>query len=433
MEIGLGHGLSRGWASAVAKRRPGLGRDMNRSKGKERWIHDYKSSQKILLVGEGDFSFSACLARAFHTAENIVATSYLKRKSLLRKHWTSIPHLEELESLGCLLLYKVDVYKMHTHPILKNKKFDIIIFNFPHAGHYDYLCERDPELIEMHMDLVEAYFKSASKLLTKGGEVHLRHREDPPYDSWNVVWLAAKASLTLKEKVDFEKSDYPGYHNKRGGGINTNKSFPIICASTFKFSPSLPKVVNHHYYGHCYDLSKKDEVHVLEMNNQVQVLCGKDMVYDHVNIKFQKDEVDDFLEKDEANDDLFVQTNYEIHLLKDGRADVYLPKNDIAVDVHVLEMVDVCEHGAKKNHKVDDDVHEQSIKNVENDDDIDVYVKEMKDEMEKVHDDLYARVLEMMDQLQGISFLGNGNFEYEDLKIELIRYHAMSVRKDTRE
>ncbi|KAI3755688.1 hypothetical protein L1987_55494 [Smallanthus sonchifolius] len=282
-EIGLGHGLSRGWASAAAKRRPGLGRDMNRSKGKERWIHDYKSSQKILLVGEGDFSFSACLARAFHTAENIVATSYLKRKSLLKKHWTSIPHLEELESLGCLLLYKVDVYKMHTHPILKNKKFDIIIFNFPHAGHYDYLCERDPELIEMHMDLVEAYFKSASKLLTKGGEVHLRHREDPPYDSWNVVWLAAKASLTLKEKVDFEKSDYPG------------------------------------------------------------------MVYDHVNIKFQKDEVDDFLEKDEANDDLFVQTNYEVHLLKDGRADVYLPKNDIAVDeldLHVLEMVDVCEHGA---------------------------------------------------------------------------------------
>ncbi|KAD4179042.1 hypothetical protein R6Q59_022583 [Mikania micrantha] len=199
---------------------------MNISKGKERWIDCYKSSQKILLVGEGDFSFSACLARAFRTAENIVATSYLKRELLLQYHWTSIPHLEELERLGCLLLYKIDVYKMHTHPNLKNKKFDIIIFNFPHAGHFDYLCEHDTELIAMHKELVEAYFKSASKMLTEGGEVHLRHRDDPPYDSWNVVLLASKAGLTLKEK----------------------------------FTLNIPKVA---------DLSNKDEVHVLKMKKQV--------------------------------------------------------------------------------------------------------------------------------------------------------------------
>ncbi|XP_076894463.1 uncharacterized protein At4g26485-like [Bidens hawaiensis] len=237
---------------------------MNRSKGKERQIHGYKSSQKILLVGEGDFSFSACLARAFHTAENIVATTYLKRKSLLKKHCTSIPHLEELENLACLLFYKIDVHNMHTHPTLKNMKFDIIIFNFPHAGHYPHLCECDPDLIEMHKGLVEAYFKSASKMLTKGGEVHMTHREDTPYNKWNVVLLAAKAGLTLKAKVDFDKSDYPGYHNKRGGDIDTNKAFPIKCASTFKFAPYVPKVVHHGYY----DVSRKDEVRALLMNDQ---------------------------------------------------------------------------------------------------------------------------------------------------------------------
>lgn len=67
---------------------------------------------------------------------------------LVQKHWSSVRHLEELERLGGLLLYKVDVHTMHTHRILKNMKFDVIIFNFPHAGHYDYLCERDYELIE---------------------------------------------------------------------------------------------------------------------------------------------------------------------------------------------------------------------------------------------------------------------------------------------
>jgi len=38
-------------------------------------ISHYSCSQKILLVGEGDFSFSLCLARAFGTATNMVATS----------------------------------------------------------------------------------------------------------------------------------------------------------------------------------------------------------------------------------------------------------------------------------------------------------------------------------------------------------------------
>ena len=41
----------------------------------EIWKKHYSSKQRILLVGEGDLSFSLCLARAFGSARNIVATS----------------------------------------------------------------------------------------------------------------------------------------------------------------------------------------------------------------------------------------------------------------------------------------------------------------------------------------------------------------------
>lgn len=41
----------------------------------EKWIKHYRNRHEILLVGEGDFSFAACLARAFGHASNIVATS----------------------------------------------------------------------------------------------------------------------------------------------------------------------------------------------------------------------------------------------------------------------------------------------------------------------------------------------------------------------
>lgn len=48
----------------------------------EKSIKHYSSNQKILLVGEGDFSFAACLATAFGSAENMVATS-LDSKGIL--------------------------------------------------------------------------------------------------------------------------------------------------------------------------------------------------------------------------------------------------------------------------------------------------------------------------------------------------------------
>jgi hypothetical protein len=44
--------------------------------GAVKWIKHYSSSHKILLVGEGDFSFAVCLAKAFGTAENMIATSF---------------------------------------------------------------------------------------------------------------------------------------------------------------------------------------------------------------------------------------------------------------------------------------------------------------------------------------------------------------------
>ena len=51
-------------------------------KHKEKWIKHYSSSHKILLVGEGDFSFGACMGKAFGSAVNMVATSLYSKGNI---------------------------------------------------------------------------------------------------------------------------------------------------------------------------------------------------------------------------------------------------------------------------------------------------------------------------------------------------------------
>jgi 25S rRNA (uracil2634-N3)-methyltransferase len=40
-----------------------------------KWLKHYSSEQSILIVGDGDFSFSLALATAFGSGRNLVATS----------------------------------------------------------------------------------------------------------------------------------------------------------------------------------------------------------------------------------------------------------------------------------------------------------------------------------------------------------------------
>ncbi|CAK8534197.1 unnamed protein product [Lathyrus sativus] len=200
----------------------------------EKRIMHYHSSHKILLVGEGDFSFSLSLARAFGSAVKMVATSLDSRETLVLKYRSASSNLIELESLGCTIFHNVDAYNMTQHHYLKNECFDRIIFNFPHAGFV--YRESNVFQILLHRRLVSGFLKSAKYMLTLLGEIHVSHKTSHPFCIWDVKGLAKNEGLMFIEEVDFQQSYYPGYRNKRGSGLQCDQSFPIRKSSTFKFS-----------------------------------------------------------------------------------------------------------------------------------------------------------------------------------------------------
>ncbi|KAF8694788.1 hypothetical protein HU200_037879 [Digitaria exilis] len=120
--------------------------------------------------------------------------------------------------------------KLHTE--LKNRRFDRIVFNFPHAR----FKGRETEL--SHKELVAGFFSNAHHLLGRYGEIHVSNKTGHPYDSRDLENLASKSSLVLFKKVVFHKGDYPGYNQKRGDGPKCNKSFKLGPCCTFKFQIS---------------------------------------------------------------------------------------------------------------------------------------------------------------------------------------------------
>ncbi|QHO26666.1 uncharacterized protein DS421_7g201540 [Arachis hypogaea] len=126
---------------------------------------------------------------------------------------------------------------MNHHPLLENKLFDRIVFNFPHAGFHG--REHEWLQIMLHQEVVSGFLKSARKMLKEDGEVHVTHKTAHPFCNWEIVKLAKEAEYSLIEEVPFGIFDYPGYINKRGHGVRCDQSFPVGRCSTFKFKTLL--------------------------------------------------------------------------------------------------------------------------------------------------------------------------------------------------
>lgn len=200
----------------------------------EIWKEQYSSSQRILLVGEGDFSFSLCLAKAFGSASNMVSTSIDTRQDLVKKYSNGIGNVRELEERGCVALCGVDATNMSQHFFLRTQRFDRIVYNFPHVGFL--FPEANACQIKLNKRLVKGFLRNAKVLLRKeNGEIHVTHKDGDPYDRWDLVKKAEKIGLILHESMPFYKYKYEGYDPKRAHGSFSDAPFRLGKCTTFKF------------------------------------------------------------------------------------------------------------------------------------------------------------------------------------------------------
>ncbi|XP_072282831.1 ferredoxin-fold anticodon-binding domain-containing protein 1 isoform X3 [Pyxicephalus adspersus] len=87
----------------------------------------------ILLVGEGNFSYSASLSDSSEGRDLIVATCY-ETEDAISKQPLSSANVEQLRRNGGMVYFEVDATRLKDYAFLTTHLYDRIIFNFPHCG-----------------------------------------------------------------------------------------------------------------------------------------------------------------------------------------------------------------------------------------------------------------------------------------------------------
>ncbi|ESW97599.1 hypothetical protein KL918_002973 [Ogataea parapolymorpha] len=234
----------------------------------------FAPSDHLLLVGEGDFSFTQSIVNADYVKPSCTwATSLDSEDDIYKKYPHAKEIIESLRFSGVHVIFKIDAtqlvssfklslnVKKHANrnvTMLGTDHIDLIMFNFPHTGKGIKDIARN---IIYHQKLIYSFFKSCSDFFnlldasrlatqkvyhekTQGTSREPRYAkalafqseiskkrialalfEGEPYDSWQVKRLARESiGYKVERSGRFAWEAFDGYHHRRTNSMkNTTK------------------------------------------------------------------------------------------------------------------------------------------------------------------------------------------------------------------
>lgn len=198
-------------------------------------------SRSILLIGEGNFSFSASLCQSLSGSDTTVIATCLQREDEALRHEGAATNIQTIREAGGTVLFDIDCTKLGECTSIKGNLFELVIFNFPHCGR--------KSGVKKNRELLKNFFLSCVQVLSEDGEVHVSlcngqggTPADQPkrewHNSWQVAAMAAEANLILNDVQPFESEKYHNY--KCTGYRSQDKSFHVENALLHVFTRSLP-------------------------------------------------------------------------------------------------------------------------------------------------------------------------------------------------
>lgn len=131
----------------------------------------FRPTDTILLIGEGNFSFARALLVDPPTGLEhlppaaVTATSYDSEEDCYAKYPDAKEIVETVRNRGAQVLFNVDATRLHKYPGFKGRKWDKIVWNFPHAGKG--ITDQDRNILS-NQQLILDFLRSAPHCLVQG-------------------------------------------------------------------------------------------------------------------------------------------------------------------------------------------------------------------------------------------------------------------------
>eukprot|EP01064_Diplonema_japonicum_P039390 TRINITY_DN9858_c0_g2_i3.p1 TRINITY_DN9858_c0_g2~~TRINITY_DN9858_c0_g2_i3.p1 ORF type:complete len:1820 (+),score=296.27 TRINITY_DN9858_c0_g2_i3:167-5461(+) len=169
----------------------------------------YDRKTRVLLVGEGNFSYAASLCAHFGHAPNVAATGYDSSTEALK-----LPNADSNISIvkkhGATLLHDVDATRLGD---LRERlgDFDSIRWNNPHSGAYPTGAEN----VTSNQCLLEAFLRSAVTILRPGGEIHIVSSQHS-MKKWRIEEMGQPVVACVK--IERHVNPFESYVSQRSRG-----------------------------------------------------------------------------------------------------------------------------------------------------------------------------------------------------------------------
>ncbi len=172
----------------------------------------WKNLGNVILVGEGNLSFSKSLLSNFNSGiKQMFATTFEAKEELsVEAHKNAKFLLRE----GVKVLHGVDANKLRSYFSERNIGFvNTIVFQFPHTGKRNTKYGKSTN----HY-LIRHFLQEATELIDEKGRVIISSVDTPYYDGMFQFERAAEKTKTkIVNCYSFEPKSFPGYNH-----INTN-------------------------------------------------------------------------------------------------------------------------------------------------------------------------------------------------------------------
>eukprot|EP00667_Euglena_gracilis_P013302 EG_transcript_13700 len=201
----------------------------------------YSAADRILVIGDGNFSFSHALVTRLGAGGNVTATGYDTQAATDRKYGDAAAFLLACHRRGCRILFGVDATRLSCYEDFAGQCFDFIVFNFPHTGSQQHGVSNEQVLrsIRDNQRLLRKFLRHARSLVEPvGGEVHITLKRCQPYTDWDLPGQAAAAGMAVVRWFDFDPDLWPGYHHKATTGRKSSK-VTMTAPVTFCLRPLL--------------------------------------------------------------------------------------------------------------------------------------------------------------------------------------------------